>query len=315
MARVATSQAVGSTPLDELARDYIASCRARGLAPSTINQAYTYTLVDVFLPWCAAEKITAVEELDQRALDRFTAGLLDLPGKRGRPLSRYTVHHYVRVVRQFLAWCHAEGEKVAGKPQLPRLPQLVVETLSREEIERLETAAPAERDKLIIRLLSDTGMRVGELCGLELDDIVSAQDRRAFLKLRGKGSKERLVPLSPALVRRLDRYRRGRPLDTHSKRLFLAARRDANGEYMPLTTSGVLQLIRGAAQRAGMTRRVHPHLFRHSFATEALRRGMNPVQLAQLLGHSGLRMIEHVYAHLNAVDGYDAVMRMLTAER
>jgi integrase len=54
---------------------------------------------------------------------------------------------------------------------------------------------------------------------------------------------------------------------------------------------------------------------RHSFATEALGRGMNPVQLAQLLGHSGLRMIEHVYAHLNAADGYEAVMKMLATER
>ena len=64
-----------------------------------------------------------------------------------------------------------------------------------------------------------------------------------------------------------------------------------------------------------MTSRLHPHLFRHSFATEALRRGMNPVQLGQLLGHGGLRMIEQVYANLNAADGYGAVMKMLTADR
>lgn len=133
--------------------------------------------------------------------------------------------------------------------------------------------------------------------------------------MRGKGSKERLVPLSPPLLRRLERYRRARPTDARSQRVFLAARRDAHGEYAPLTTSGVLQLLRNAADRAGITRRVNPHLFRHSFATEALRRGMNPVQLAKLLGHSGLRMIEQVYAHLNAADGYEAVMRMLTNER
>ena len=58
-------------------------------------------------------------------------------------------------------------------------------------------------------------------------------------------------------------------------------------------------------------RRVNSHLFRHSFAAEALRRGINPVQLAQLLGHSRLRMIEHVYAHLSAADGYEVVMKML----
>lgn len=302
--------------LEVLARDYLASCRARGLAPSTIKTAYTYTLVDVFLPWCAANEVTAPGQLTQRALDRFTAHLLDTPGKRGQPLSRHTVHHYVRVVRQLLAWCKTEGEAVTGaRPQLPRLPRRVVDVLTREEIDRLEAAAPSERDKLIIRLLADTGLRVGELCSLEAADVMTVQDRRAFLKVRGKGSKERLVPLTPLLVRRLDRYRRARPEDTHSQRIFLAARRNAQGDYAPLTTSGVLQLLRGAADRAGMSRRVHPHLLRHSFATEALRRGMNPVQLAQLLGHSGLRMIEQVYAHLNADDGYEALMRMLSAER
>lgn len=315
MADVSIVRPTPSPELEMLVRDYLASCRARGLAPSTISQAYTYTLVDVLLPWCAAEGITTVSQLDQRALDRFTGGLLGTPGKRGKPLSKYTVHHYVRVVRQFLGWCRTEGEEVTGTPQLPRLPQRVVDVLSREEIDRLENAAPTERDKLIIRVLADTGIRVGELCGLTLNDVISAQDRRAFLKVRGKGSKERLVPLSPSLLRRLDRYRRARPLDARGDRLFLAARRDANGDYAPLTTSGILQLLRSAAERAGMTRRVHPHLFRHSFATEALRRGMNPVQLAQLLGHSGLRMIEQVYAHLNAADGYEAVMKMLTADR
>ena len=100
--------------------------------------------------------------------------------------------------------------------------------------------------------------------------------------------------MSPPLVRRVERYRLARPADARSERILLAARRGTNGEYAPLATSGVLRLHRSLADRAGITRRVNPHLFRHSFATEALRRGMNPVQFAQLLGHSGLRMIEPV---------------------
>ena len=71
--------------------------------------------------------------------------------------------------------------------------------------------------------------------------------------------------------------------------MFLSLRRGAAGEYEALTTSGAGQLLRSLADRAGLKKRVHPHLLRHSFATEALRRGMNPVQLAQILGHSGLR--------------------------
>jgi integrase/recombinase XerD len=306
---------VPPSSLDVLAHDYLASCRARGLAPTTIRTAYTYTLVDVLLPWCARNDIAGVAQLTQRVLDRFTSDLLETPSKRGKHLSPHTVHHYVRVVRQFLAWCRVEGETVNGKPQLPRLPQPVLEVLSREDIERLELAAPTERDRLIIRLLADTGIRVGELCCLEPVNIVSGSDGRVFLKIFGKGAKERLVPVTPRLAQRLVNYQRVRPVDARGNRIFLAARRDALGEYGPLTTSGVLQLLRGAADRAGITRRVHPHLLRHSFATEAMRRGINPVQLARLLGHSGLRMIEQVYAHLNDADDFEAVMRMLAAEQ
>lgn len=315
MATVTVVRPVAPSAIEILARDYLAQCRARGLAPSTIRTAYGYTLDDVFLPWCKKEEITEIAQLNQRALDRFTADLLETPGKRGKPLSKYSVHHYVRVVRQFLAWCRVEGEAVSGRPQLPRLPKQVVEVLTRVEIDQLEQAAPMDRDKLIIRILADTGIRVGELCGLELDDVLHSQDRRAFLKVRGKGSKERLVPLSPTLARRLERYVRQRPRDARGQLIFVSSRRDRNGEFGPLTTSGILQLLRNAADRAGIARRVHPHLLRHSFATEALRRGMNPVQLSQLLGHSGLRMIESVYSHLNADDGYTALMRMLTGER
>jgi integrase len=115
-------------------------------------------------------------------------------------------------------------------------------------------------------------------------------------------------------VRTIDRYRRARP-EARSKHLFVASRRNPQGDCAPLQPSGVLQLLRGDAERAGITRRVHPHLLRHSFATETLRRWMNPIQLAQILGHSGLRMIEQVYAHLNAVAGYDAVTRLLTPDQ
>lgn len=314
MPRLTVAEPAAPTVLEGLVRDYLASCRARGLAPSTVNQAYAYSLQEVFLPWCGRVGVETVDQLDQRALDRFTSGLLEDGGKRGKPLSKDTVHSYVRAVRQFLKWAAKEGEPVKGTPQLPRLTRRVLDVLSREEIERLEDAAPTERDKLIIRLLADTGLRVGELCGLRPEDIVRSQDRRTFLKVRGKGSKERLVPLAPPLVRRLDRHQRGRPADTHSDRLFLALRRSAHGDYAALSTSGVLQLMRGAAERAGLKKRVHPHLLRHSFATEALRKGMNPVQLAQVLGHSGLRMIEHVYSHLTATDAYDAVIKLLVSE-
>ena len=81
---------------------------------------------------------------------------------------------------------------------------------------------------------------------------------------------------------------------------------------MPLTAHGVLLMIRSLSYRLGIAKRVHPHLFRHSSVTEALRRGDEPgPQLANILGHSGLRMIERTYSHVNGDDAYNAVLKML----
>lgn len=298
-----------STPLRRLVDDFLASCRARGLSPATLNRGYGLHLERVFLPWCAENGITTPEQLDQRTVDRFSSKLLTDGGENG-PLSRFTVHTYVRTVSQFLSWCRKEGEAATGKPQLPRLPRRLLNVLSRKEIEAMEDAAPYERDKLIIRLLADTGMRAGELCGLRAEDLVRV-DRRTYLKVDGKGSQERLVPLPPALVRRIDRYHRGRPADADTDRLFIAMRRSRRGGYDGLTPSGVLQLVHSAAERARITKRVHTHLLRHSFVTEALRRKMNPVQLKKIVGHNSLRMIDDVYSHLTPDDGYDALIAML----
>lgn len=313
MATVHVLSGHSSTDLERLVDDFLNSCRARGLSPATISRGYGHQLHRVVLPWCSANGITAVSQLDRRSLDRFTASLYEKEGRPGKKLSTVSIHTYSRTLGQFLKWCAQEGETVTGKPQLPPLPRRVVDVLSRDEIEAMEAAVPYERDKLILRLLADTGMRVGELCGLEPHDVVRV-DRRTFLKVRGKGSHERLVPVSPTIVRRIERHLRGRPADTGSPKLFLGLRRGPHGDFEALTPSGVLTLVKSAGERAGIKKRVHPHLFRHSFATEALRRGMNAVQLARILGHNSLRMIERTYSHLNAGDAYDAVIRMLATD-
>lgn len=300
-----------TTPLEGLVDDFLHSCRARGLSLATLT-GYGHALDRVFLPWCREQGITTVQELDQRTLDRFTSWLHTKDGASGRKLSPVSVHTFSRTLTQFLRWCETEGEEVRGKPQLPRLGRRVIDVLSRDEIDSMENAASNDRDRLIIRLLADTGMRVGELCGLRTQPVVRV-DRRTFVKVRGKGDQERLVPITPAMSRRIERYERNRPNDTTSEALFLGLRRAPHRDFEPLSESGVLDVIKGNAHRAGLRKRVYPHLFRHSFATEALRRGMNPIQLSHILGHTSLRMIERTYSHLDQTDAYDAVLRMLEA--
>jgi integrase len=265
----------------------------------------------IFLPWCDEHEIGRPEQLTQRALDSFSVSLLARKARDGRALSKFSVHAYARAVRGFLGWCSKEGEGTEGRPSLPRLPRRVLDVLSRDEIAALESGAATERDRIIIRTLGDCGLRASELCALHPSDVVR-HDRQAYLRVQGKGERERLVPLPPALLRRIDRYVRETRPDTPHPNLFVSNRRGRSGEYEPLTRSGLLQLMDAAAQRAGLSsKRVHPHLLRHSFITNALRAGMNPLVLSRIAGHSSLRMIEQVYSHLNAGDSYDAMIRAL----
>lgn len=254
--------------------------------------------------WCASERITSPDQLTQQILDRFDAELLD------RELARESVRTYTRTIGTFVRWAQAGGA-IDAKVRLhqPRAEKKLLETLSREEITKLEDAADLERDKLIIRMLADSGVRLGELLGLRPGDLIE-QGRERYAKVCGKGARERLVPVAPALFQRLRRYAgRGH------ERIFVTNRRSPRTrEYEPLAPRSVQNMLRFIGAEAGLERRVHPHLFRHSYATWALREGMNSLQLQRILGHADLTMISTVYSHLNASDSYEAMLELLRAE-
>jgi integrase/recombinase XerD len=312
MTTVRLLESRGSTAIERCIEDYLTSCRARGLAPGTIVQL-TYSLRSVFLPWTIQQGLTEPAELTPRVLERMAADLLTNGGRRG-PLSRQTVRTYLRAVNLCLKWAKAEGEPVPDRAAapLPRLAKTLPQVLTREQIAAIEAACPTERDRIIVRLLADTGMRVGELVSLRLGDVLQ-RSRGSFLRLRGKGERERQVPVMPQLANRIQRYAsRTRPADPGTDRLFVSLRRSpSTGAYEPLTPSGIQQIVRNAAARAGITQRVHPHLFRHSFVTWAITRGMNPIQLAEIVGHSSTTMIQQVYSHLSPTDAYEALAAAL----
>jgi len=310
MTRLALLSAT-STPLSRLVDDYLASCRARGLSPRTIETSYGFSLQSVLLPWCEQEGITRVEELDGRTLDRLSSSLLSRTSDRGKPLSKHSVHSYLRPVRQLLTWAQREGEDVKAKPQLPKLPRQRKDVLSREEISRMELKAPTERDRLIIRIFGDCGLRLGELTRLRIQDVVRSRKGTA-LDVDGKGRRQRRVPVPPSLIRRLERHIASLPADDPTARLFLALHRGPHGYCEPLTESGINNLIGVAAARAGIGRNVHPHLLRHSWMTEMLRSGMNPIQLSVIAGASP-EVIGSSYEHLNEDDAQEALIRALTA--
>jgi integrase len=299
-----------------LVADYLQDRRAGGVSPKTVR-IYDDALSGVLLPFCAHRKVSEPGRISNRLLNDLGAGLLDGSLSRtGRPLSKATVHSYMRAVNTFIAWANAEaGETIDAKAKLPAAARHVLDVLSRDEVAAMEDAATTERDKLIVRLLFETGMRLGELLALTGDDLQTTGGRSVLMVRHGKGDRGRLVPLSPALARRLRRYADSRRRETRSDRLFLGLRRRASsGEFGPLTNSGAEQMIHVLAETAGITKRVYPHLLRHSMATDFLRRGGNPILLQQILGHTSLTMITQTYQHLTFGDAHDELMRVLLGD-
>lgn len=311
-AKLAVVKPKPATSLQRSIDDYLASVRARGLSPRTTRH-YDAVLRSVLLPFLAEQHVDTPQGITQRVLDRLSAQLLEEGGARGQ-LSRHSVHSYVGTISHYVAWARKDGQiDSAVKPQRVKLPQRVLKVLERDEIRAMEDAASNERDKLIIRVLADTGLRLSELLGLTLADLVE-QGRDRYIKVIGKGSRERLVPLQPALYMRLRRYaERGRPQETSTDRIFTTLKHSrVSGMYESLEPRAVQELMSITAERVGISGKpTNPHALRHSFATWCLRRGMNPIQLQRILGHSSLEMISNVYGHLAPTDASAALMAVL----
>ncbi len=297
-----------------LVDEFLQEKRAIGASPKTVHH-YQAVLTRLLLPFCAERGIATPAALTSRDLNAFAAGHLDgTIARSGKPTSKATLHSYVRVINSFLSWAREQGEDVKAKAKLPQVSKRVLDTLSREEIQRMEDAARYERDKVVVRLLADTGIRLGELRALRLDD-VRTEGGRNLLRVRGKGDRERLVPISPTLARRLRRLgERDRDQST-SDCLFLTEHRSrTTGNYEPPGETAFEQMIANLGERAGITKRVYPHLLRHSFATDYLRKGGNPILLQQILGHSSLAMITRHYQHLTIRDAHDELMKILLGQ-
>ncbi len=160
------------------------------------------------MPWAARTGPDRLESVTPRALEVLAAEPLDPERVQGRgPLTLYTVHSYLGAVNQCFRWGRQEGEPVPDRAAapLPSRPKNLRLILERTDIERLEQLASTERDRLLVRVLADTGIRVGELVGLHCDDLL-VRARGSFLLVRGKGDRDRHVPIRPELARPLQRY-------------------------------------------------------------------------------------------------------------
>lgn len=213
-------------------------------------------------------------------------------------LSRRTVHGYVRTLKVFSGWLYEESftaSNLLERLKPPKVSQPVIEILSDEELDRiLKSIHPntflGARQYLAFLLLLDTGIRASELCTLTLDNVHLDED---FLKVKGKGNKERLVPIctntKKAIIRYLNTWR-PEPATSQYCQLILTDKGQS------LTPEALLQVVKRLGKKAGVPR-LHPHLFRHTFAVKYLMNGGDVMTLKSILGHTTLAVTQ-VYMHL-----------------
>jgi site-specific recombinase XerD len=209
-----------------------------------------------------------------------------------------TVKGYVQVIKGFFGWCVKE-ELLKKNPSLnldnPKVARYVIKTFSQEQVKLMLDACDTNtmtgfRDHTIIFLLLDTGVRVSELCGLTLDHVYLSVMEHAFIKVFGKGRKEREVGISPEVAQDLWKYiyMHRHPKDEQEQLLFI------NLFGQPLTVAGIEQMLQGIEKRAKITGvRVSPHTFRHTFARMFLENGGDVYKLSLLLGHSSVLVTEN----------------------
>ncbi len=258
--------------------------------------------------------ISLVGEIDAPDISAWFAHLRKTSGSRGKPRSERTIQTYARSARAFFHWL-VRRDAIERNPfdrvVFPKVGKPLIRVIEPEEFERLLLACTppgevgpladraAARNRAILWLLYDTGIRLAELCNLRAGDF----DRKhGTIIVNGKGSKERRIALGNNCQRNLlyylDRHRPDEEElaewgDATEDHLFLSETR------LPLTKNGVGLLFKRIRERAGITdKRVSPHIFRHSFAIRYLVLGNDPFSLQELLGHSDMATVKN-YMHMN----------------
>jgi integrase/recombinase XerD len=203
----------------------------------------------------------------------------------------------VRGLHAFLAKEGITTSDSARAVKPPGISKRLPKALTFAEIERLLSAVGADseadlsvlmmRDQALLELLYGTGARISELTDLSLDDVSTLSKELPILRLKGKGNKERLVPVGSHALKALDRYLvRSRPVlaskTTSSSALFLNAR------GTKLSRQSAWSILQAAAARADLVGKVSPHTMRHSFATHLLENGADVRVVQELLGHASV---------------------------
>lgn len=297
---MADSACIRARELADTFLSYLA--RVRNYSPNTAA-AYAQDL-DCFLIWASNCGIDVLQAT-HRDFRRFLSSL------SGAGYAKTTVNRRLSAVRSFYSWLVREGvieSNPAAVVSSPKLPKSLPHVLSQEDVEKLLECADASTpagalDAALVELLYASGARIGEVASLDVDRI-DFSDKS--VRLFGKGSKERIVPLYPAALRALDAYlAHARPVLLANHKGGLAAEEAADAQRALFINARGARMSERSLRahfekllaRAGLAGMATPHTMRHTFATEVLDGGADLRSVQEMLGHASLSTTQ-IYTHL-----------------
>jgi len=246
-------------------------------------------------------KIKKTTDINEDKMRAFRLWLNRQPSGNGRgTLKKNTQNYYLIATRSFLKYLAQRGvpSLAPEKIELAKTGGRELDLISAQELERLMKAPDGNsvktlRDKAILELLFSTGLRVSELCSLNIDTVDLQRDE---FSVRGKGEKVRVVFLSDKARSIIKDYLKKR--DDMDEALFAQLGRGAkNNDSLRLTPRSIERIVKHYAIKAGITKKVTPHVIRHSFATDLLQNGADLRSVQALLGHSNITTTQ-VYTHV-----------------
>ena len=276
----------GLHPVRALLREWLLELKVMGRSHRTID--WYQQKMDWYRRTGGVENL---EQLNAFELKRFLAE------QQERGLSDNTIHGFFQVIKTFANWCAREEYPVDPSVLRMRPPKVALKEMSTytgEQVQAIFDTAKEGWPQLAVKILLGTGIRVGELVNLLLEDVEDDDDAMMFLKIkRGKGAKFRRVPVSQRLRREIIRYiNKNRPKSDAPNLLLLRT-------GQPVSVQAACELLQRLRRRLGFP--LHAHKFRHTFATEYLRRGGEMERLRRILGHTTYSMVMR-YVHLDKND-------------
>lgn len=265
----------------------------KGLSENTIG-AYRRDLKKYQL-YMQEQKIAHIDFIDRQTIQECLGSLID-QGASAKSIARF-----ISTIRSFHQF--ALREKYAAKDptvliETPKYEKKLPDVLDVEEvIQLLETPDLTKnngyRDRTILELLYATGMRVTELIQIEIDDVNLIM---GFVKVFGKGNKERIIPLGDTVIEYLDTYINNVRSQLLKKMVTNVLFLNLHGR--PLTRQGIWKLIKQYGLRANINKSLTPHTLRHSFATHLLENGADLRAVQEMLGHSDISTTQ-LYTHVS----------------